>query len=604
MRPFPLLAAATLLCAVSSQAHAAATIEKVEIRGFNLDDQTEALMVENINVALSLNDAIGRRQGESRLEYLIAEAQTEAREALEPFGYYAPSIRVEAPRSGGDDERLTVVVSVDKGEPVRVRHSDLSIAGAGGSDRYLKEDLAAFRPQVGDIFDHTTYETSKTRIVRRLADRGYFDADFIHRRVEVTRAEQAADIDLTWASGIRYDMGSTAFNQTYFRPGLLEKLVYWEEGSYFHQGKLDRLRESLARLDYFSNIDIQAKPDRAVDGRVPVDVTLQLAKRDVYTTGLSYGTESGAGVRFGLERRYVNSRGHKLSTQLDYAQKRKNLVTQYRIPAFKWLDGWYAVALQAYDEQTDYIDTRLLKFSASRSGEINEYLTATASLNALRERWAYTVADDGDDSTVLAPAVYRYATFSYPELSATYVDVDARTFPRRGTASALTLRAGLEGAGSDANFAQVHLQTRWFKGIGASDRFILRGELGHTFTDSLNALPPSLRYYAGGDNSIRGYQYREVGPRVLTEDGDYSVGAKNVVTASAEYEHYFNGSWGGAVFVDSGSAFDDGDAEWRTGVGVGLRWKSPVGAVRVDLARGLDNPDSAFTIGLGIGAEF
>ena len=604
MRPFPLLAAAAVLCAITSQAHAAATIEKVEIRGFNLDNETEALMVENINVALSLNDVIGRRQGESRLEYLMSEAQTEAREALEPFGYYSPEIKVDAARSGGENERIIVLIDVAKGDPVRVRHSDLSIEGAGGDDRYLKEDLSAFNPQVGDIFDHTTYETSKTRIVRRLAERGYFDADFTQRRVEVTRAEHAADIDLTWASGIRYDMGPTLFHQTYFRPGLLEKLVYWEEGSYFHQGKLDRLRESLARLDYFSNIDIQARPDDAVDGRMPVAVTLELAKRDVYTTGLSYGTESGAGVRFGLERRYVNSRGHKLSTQLDYAQKRKNLVTQYRIPAFKWLDGWYTAAAQAYDEQTDYIDTRLLKFSGSRSGEINEYLTATASINALRERWAYTVVDDGDDSTAPEPVVYRYATFTYPELSASYVDVDTRTFPRRGTASALTLRGGVEGAGSDANFVQVHLQTRWFKGIGANDRFILRGEIGHTFTDSLNALPPSLRYYAGGDHSIRGYQYREVGPRVLTEDGDYSVGAENVITASAEYEHYFNGSWGGAVFVDSGSAFDGRDADWRTGVGVGLRWKSPVGAVRVDLARGLDNPDSAFTIGLGIGADF
>src|SRR4051794_38964129 len=163
MRPLPHLAAAAVLCAITSQAHAAATIEKVEIRGFNLDNETEALMVENINVALSLNDVIGRRQGESRLEYLMNEAQTEAREALEPFGYYSPQIKVDAARPGGENERITVVIDIDKGEPVRVRHSDLSIEGAGGDDRYLKEDLAAFHPQVGDIFDHTTYETSKTQ---------------------------------------------------------------------------------------------------------------------------------------------------------------------------------------------------------------------------------------------------------------------------------------------------------------------------------------------------------------------------------------------------------------------------------------------------------
>jgi translocation and assembly module TamA len=335
---------------------------------------------------------------------------------------------------------------------------------------------------------------------------------------------------------------------------------------------------------------------------VPIDVNLTLAKRDVYTTGLSYGTESGAGVRFGLDRRYVNSRGHKLSTQLDYAQKRKNFVTQYRIPAFKYLDGWYTVAVQAYDEQTDYIDTRLWKVTGSRSGEVNEFLTALISLNTLRERWAYSVPTNGGGP--VPPVEYRYATFTYPEVSANYVNVDSRAFPRSGVAGSLTLRGGIEGAGSDANFGQVHAQARWFKAIGASDRFILRGELGHTFTDALNAMPPSLRYYAGGDRSIRGYQYREVGPRVETDEGKFSVGAKNVITGSAEYEHYFNGSWGGAVFVDSGSAFDGTDIDWRTGVGVGVRWKSPVGAVRVDLARGLNDPDSSFTIGLGIGAEF
>lgn len=594
MRPLPHLAAAAVLCVITSQAHAAATIERVEIRGFNQDNETEALMVENINVALSLNDIIGRPQGESRLEYLMAEAETETREALEPFGYYSPRIKVEAARPGGEDERITVVIDIDKGEPVRVRHSDLNIEGDGGDDRYLKEDLAAFHPQVGDIFDHTTYETSKTRIVRRLADRGYFDADFIHRRVEVTRAERAADIGLTWASGIRYDMGPTTFHQDKFRPGLLDKLVYWEEGSYFHQGKLDRLRESLVGLDYFNNIDIQTRPEDAVEGRVPIDVNLTLAKRDVYTTGLSYGTESGPGVRFGLERRYVNSRGHKLATQLDYAKKRKNFLTQYRIPAFKWLDGWYTVALQAYDEQTKYIDTRRLELIGSRSGELNDQWTAIASVHALRERWSY-----GETIVGVAPD-YQYSTLTYPEISGKYVNVDDRMFPRRGLSGSIALRGGVEGAGSDASFLQLQTVARWYKGIGANNRLLVRGEFGATYTNALVSMPPSLRFYAGGDHSVRGYAFREVGPRL---PNDYALGAKHVLTGSAEYEHYLEDSaWGGAVFIDTGSAFDD-QPRLKTGIGIGLRWRSPVGPVRVDIAHGLDDPDSAFQLYLNIGAD-
>ena len=88
--------------------------------------------------------------------------------------------------------------------------------------------------------------------------------------------------------------------------------------------------------------------------------------------------ERGSG---GIERRFLNNRGHKMNTQLDYAQKRKSLVTSYRIPAFNWLEGWYTFAASAYDEQTDYIDLRNFKLIASRSGEINEHWTAIASIN-------------------------------------------------------------------------------------------------------------------------------------------------------------------------------------------------------------------------------
>src|SRR5690606_6713230 len=121
--------------------------------------------------------------------------------------------------------------------------------------------------------------------------------------------------------------------------------------------------------------------------------------------------------------------------------------------------------------------------------------------------------------------------------------------------------------------------------------------------DSLVDMPPSLRFYAGGDRSIRGYEWREVGPRIETDDGRYAIGARNVVTASVEFERYFLGPWGAAVFVDSGSAFDAGSPDWHTGVGIGARWRSPVGPVKIDIARGLDDPDSPFTVGLSIGAE-
>ncbi len=635
--PRPLIAAA--LCLFASGGARAVVVEKVDITG--LDEE----MTENVRVSLSLVDAIGKELSGRRLGFLLREADDETREALEPFGYYSPRIVVERRRgngpavvvgddraadapsgdagatpadagaagteasrgegaAGGGQGKVSVTIRVEPGEPVRVRNSDIAIVGEGGQDRYLQRDLGAFVPSPGAIFNHANYEASKIRISRRLTERGYFDADFSSRRVEVTRAAHAADIDLVWSSGDRYDMGPTTFAQEprIIRDDLLEKLIYWNEGEYYHQGRLDRLRTSLAKLDYFGNIEITPEPEKAVDKRVPVTVKLTPAKRSIYTAGLSYGTDSGAGVRLGVERRYVNDRGHKALAQLDYAQKRKTLTLQYRIPAFAWRDGWYTVSLQGYDEQTDYIDTRRIELVGSRSGQYNDHLNLVASIHALRERWLYEVADDGGGAPT-EPA-YRYASFTFPSLRAEYINVDDRIFPTSGVGGSLMLRSGVEGVGSDANFVQLHARASTFKGIGDDSRLILRAEAGYTWTNSLVDLPPSLRFYAGGDRSIRGYEWREVGPRIDTEHGRYAIGAKNVVTASVEYERYFLGAWGAAVFVDSGSAFDSTSPDWHTGVGIGARWRSPVGPLKIDIARGLDHPDSPFTVGLSIGAEF
>ena len=583
MRPAPRLLATAALCLAAGLAQAA-VVERVEVVG--LDEA----MTDNVYRSLTVVEAIGRDVSGRRMAYLLREAEDEAREALQPFGYYSPSIAVARDRANG-----VVTVTVDPGTPVRVDGFSLAIDGDGRDDDALQDRVRDFRPQPGDIFDSVLYDTSKAAVTAQLAQRGYFDAQLLAHRVEVTRAEYAAALDLRWNSGERYALGSVTFDQdpAVIRPQLLQKLVNWTPGDPFEAQHLDRLRTSLASLDYFSTIAIEAEPlTEGGDKVVPVAVRLTPAPRSIYGAGLSFGTESGAGVRLGVERRYLNTRGHKALAQLDWAKQRKTLTLQYRMPAFAWLDGWYTTSLQLADEQTDYMDSRRAEFVFSRSGEVNPHLTAIASIHVLRERWAFT----GD----LENPGYRYGSFSFPELSGEYIDVDDRLYPRAGLAGALRLRAAPGGFGSDASFSQLYARASWFHGLGPLDRLIVRGELGRTWTSVLTDLPPSLRFYAGGDRSIRGYDYHEVGPRI----GDFGLGARNLVTASVEYERYLNATWGGAVFVDSGSAFNGRQPDWHTGVGIGVRWRSPVGPVRVDIARGLNSPRSSFTLGLSFGAEF
>lgn len=586
-RAVPLL----LLALAASPAAWAARVPRVEVAGL------DPAMTANVVQSLSLGDETGREVTDRRLDYLIGQIEPETRAALEPFGHYAPTVQVA--REGD-----VVRVRVDPGPPVRVRREAVRVEGDAAADAPVQDEVAAFRPVVGEVLDHAVYEASKTRISRALAERGYFDADLAAHRVEVTRATQSADIDLRWTSGARYRMGTVEFDQTpraVVDDTLLHKLVVWRPGAPYHQDRIERLRESLQRLDYFSAIDVQAHPDKAVDRRVPVDVTLTPAKRSVYTAGLSYGSDSGAGVRLGVDRRYLNRRGHKGTAQVEWAQRRKTLTLSYRIPAFARFDGWYTLAVQAADEQTDFIDNRRVELLASRSGRINRRLETVAGLHVLRERWAYA-AEQRDRS--LRPD-YRYASFVFPQLDATYTDVDDRLMPRRGLGASAFVRGGRGRAGGDSGllFAQVHASLSAYRGLGARSRLIARGELGHTWSDApVGTLPPSLRFHAGGERSIRGYGWREVGPRIGAAGNRFAVGARNVVTGSVEYERYVDDRWGVAAFVDSGSAFNR-RPDPHTGIGLGLRWRSPVGPVRIDVAHGLNSPDSPFQIYLGLGAE-
>ena len=642
MTPSPTRLLLALACCLATAPAMAAKVTKVEVTGL-----ADEVMQDNVRSALSLSDELDRDITGRRLNYLLRQAEAETREALEPFGYYSPVITVRrsdrdravgeaapdrsaaddlagstdadadspagddaqaAPRSAGErarnDRVLSVSIHVDLGEPVRVRNEAVAVDGEGNQDATVAAALTAFVPRQGAVLDHRLYEASKSRVAVALAGHGYFDAELLAHRVEVTRAENAADIDLRWSSGERFALGAVTFTQepkVAIRDSVLQKLVDWDEGDPYDAAKLEKLRRSLTALDYFGLVDVNAKPEDASDKVVPITIDLTPAPRSIYTAGLSYGTLSGAGVSGGVERRYLNTRGHKALAQVEYANKRKMATLQYRVPAFAWLDGWYTASLQAVDEQTDYINSRRLELVGSRSGQFNNQLTLVASMHVLRERWAYNIADDGGGA--IAPIDYTYASFWFPSLHAEYVDVDDRLDPRRGAGGTLTLRGGKGGADGNATFAQIHASAQWFHGFDADSKLIVRGEAGHTFTDQILNLPPSLRYYAGGDRSVRGYGWHEIGPRVETDNGFYFTGASNVVTASVEYERYFNGPWGAAVFIDSGSAFDGRKPDMHTGVGVGIRWRSPVGPVRIDIARGLDSPDSPFTLHLNIGAS-
>lgn len=299
-------------------------------------------------------------------------------------------------------------------------------------------------------------------------------------------------------------------------------------------------------------------------------------------------------MQLGLERRWVNTRGHKLGAHLDWAQRRKSLGAEYRIPAFAWAEGWYAFGANRREEESDVLKTRITELVASRSGAWRGW-NLNVAMHMRTEDFEIGHPQARRDGT----ATVGESRLVYPALSAQRVVADDPMYPSRGFSLRGEFKLGAEALASDVNFGQFLLDAKLIRSIGSNNRFLFRGQLGRTFTDQFDKLPPSLRFFAGGDRSIRGYGYQEIGPR---EDG-VVLGGKNLLVGSAEYERMFNSSWGAAVFVDAGNAFNEVNEGAYVGAGAGVRWRSPVGMVRLDLAHGFKDADNSIQLHINIGPD-
>jgi hypothetical protein len=183
--------------------------------------------------------------------------------------------------------------------------------------------------------------------------------------------------------------------------------------------------------------------------------------------------------------------------------------------------------------------------------------------------------------------------------------------PSSGFSQLYQVEGGSGDFGSDIDLVRTTANFSYVFTPASLHRIVARSALGAVYIadeDRVN-LAPSLRFFAGGSQSIRAYGYQSIGneSKVLREDGSRQTlveGGDRLVTAALEYQYYFKPSWRGALFLDAGDAFDSSDFDLKLGPGFGIHYMSPVGAVRLEFANSVSDPDPAWRMVLNIGAEF
>lgn len=348
-----------------------------------------------------------------------------------------------------------------------------------------------------------------------------------------------------------------------------------------------------------------------IEKKIPVVVTLNADRLNSLETGIGYGTDTGARIRSQYRRAIVNKYGHAFDANVEVSQIRQSIDGRYSIPYKHPLNDYFNLVGGYEREERNDIgpDINLLVESAVLGGE-------RVIKNPLGD-WQHTIGvryrldrltQKGDIDINELPDAFKVSgidseqeslLFGY-EISKT--NSNSRLNPTIGFKQTYKLEMGTESLLSNANMAILTGGWRFIYSLGENEnhQFVGRADTSYIFTDDFNKVPYNLRFFTGGDQSLRGFDYKSLSP----EENGFKIGGQALGVGSLEYNYQFKDGWRAAIFSDFGNAYDkqfSNPTEYS--MGVGIRWRSPIGPIRLDVASGISNDNNPIRLHFFIGSQ-
>lgn len=550
----------------------------------------EGEALANVEKALVLPPGLVRdgRVDTLWLERFEGQIPEEVRLALEPYGYY--DARVTSQRQGAMKEPYLIKVEIVPGEPVRLTTVQVRLNGPGANEPRLKTLVNAFPLHPGEVLRQDLYETAKGTLKARVLDLGYLDALFAVHQIRLHRQEKRAEIELELATGERYHFGTIQIHGAadYPQP-FLRRYLAFAEGDDFSYPRLGQTQLNYLNSDRFREVIITPHKDQTEGLRIPIELKLVPTARRRLRPGIGYGTDTGARTSLNYRDLNVLHRGYEFNADLSIAERRQAITAAYILPGLKSLDSQTALRSGFVRENLDAFETRAFFAEIEEMRGFNGGRVGSIYLRLLQEN--YIIGDQDARSRLIIPGVrFRHSKYANP------------VRPRRGYGYSLEVRGTHQNLGSDTGLLQLLAGGNTVIPLPWKLKLLLRTQGGTTLkNEPLSEIPASLRFFAGGDQSVRGYGYQSIGP---TDASGKVVGGEHLAVGSAELEAPVGADWAVAAFFDLGSAFNSlSTNDWASGAGIGVRRYTVVGPVKVDLARqvGIDNPAYRVHISVGFG---
>ena len=516
----------------------------------------------------------GRR---ASLRPWIRDVRRRVPEIAAAEGYFAAKLDIEfdpAPR-----EHATV--TVDPGPLTKVSKIDITfkgdIAGEGPEREKRREQVRAdWSMAQGAPFRSADWEVAKTKIVESLSDEDYAAAKLSASRAEVDTESSQARLAIVLDSGPPFTTGDvTVAGLEAYPEAVVRRLVDFQRGERYSRARLEDLQRLIQTGPWFSSVVIDIERDPLKPNMVPVRITVTERPQSEIGLAVGYGTDDGARVETAYRYRNLFRRGFDVQSSARVAQEQQIGYVDVYLPPGLWAsrhrgDIPYTDSVGVLAEHNTIQNLAFSRFAVAgyRHWKLDRY-EFRAGLSYQIER-SYPEGSEPQIKRALAPIA-----------AVTWRTVDNLFDPRRGGVLNVQVAAGAKSLASGDDFVKLYAQYQLWIPLGANDQLLLRTEIGETFVPSRDHLPEDFLYRAGGSRSNRGYAFQSLG----VQEGNAVVGGRFLGTGTAEYVHWLNEKWGGALFFDVGEATDT-PKEWEAlrSYGVGARYKTPAGPLALDLA--------------------
>ncbi|MCW8093358.1 autotransporter assembly complex protein TamA [Alteromonas sp. ASW11-130] len=515
--------------------------------------------------------------------------------AVQPYGYYNSDTLVKVTK----DETVRLLITLNS--PLTVANVTREIIGEGRQDEEFRKRFNAFSLKPGDTLVQPIYEAFKSSMFNYALSHGYFDFNWQASRLDLVREQRQANILLIAQSGPRYKFGGVRIVGEDKAVAIIERIMPFEKGEPYSAEKLTEYNRRLNQSGYFTRVIARPVVNKAVDNIVPIEVTVVHKPNDAFNVGVGAATDTGPRVRLRWERPWVNSRGHSIHSELFLSAPEQSLTMDYRIPMQNIFNDY--VSIEAGYQSIEYSNTatesETLSLSTHRYWqEMDSPWQQDGSVTYLKENYK-----QGDE-------IPRTTELVMPGYAIRYIKKDDLLNVTEGLYLKGYFQIAREALLSDIDMMKGGIEGKIIRTFG-KHRWVARAELGAIKTNDFERVPASLRYFAGGDQSIRGFAYRDISPRenvfnpVTGERVEATIGAKYLTTQSIEYAYRFKDNWRAAAFVDMGTASNDigGDVDYAYGIGPGLHWLSPFGPVRFYIARGFSDFENGWRFHFMLGPE-